>query len=781
MEAKQGQPLLALSGLCKYYTGSTVVMGLNNIDLAFYAGEFVAVTGESGSGKSTLAHVLGGILPYESGEMQLRGRPTSHFDGGDWERYRRDNISFISQNYGILPGATVEANVDCALRLSGLEEGEAKQRTEELLKQVELWELRRRRAGKLSSGQKQRLSIARALAKPAPILIADEPTGNLDPENSEKVISLLAQAAGERLVILITHDFQEAEAYVTRRIVLQDGRVTMDAALRAYPEVHRAPVVRKRRSLSGYVAALQLRSRPVWAALVLGFFGLTAFGVFAFLGTFFVNLDDTSTRIYDDSAFLNGEKTRIVVQREDREPLTEADLEAVLSVKHAASLEPHGYAADVNYAYREGVDYEYHYAVDGLGEAQTNVRASVELLDGMPFLRTVPMLPGDREFLTAGRLPETMEEAVLCGDEGRIGEVITVYIRDIKTWNQRNTITLDVTIVGVTDQGEGLYFSSELGRVFTNYMMAGGKFNETWMVAPLRRPFFLENDMARFDENQAGEWVTLADGECLLSGEMYGWYRQGNNRAGKQDAPITVWLRNSNKALRVTNENYDQVANNPEYFAELKALGMGTQGFTYLVLVNESTFDEIAWAGNSNQVSLYITDYAYTGAVLAELEGLGYTAISPFRQCSTEKDPVLAAERMQTLLVCVCALAAVVLLTVLVLRELLGVERESYRLLADLGLGRDCAERSALWQVLILGLGGQVLGFLGVLGSGALGAERIVAMLRYLSRPYWALLSAVHLAVTLGAALSAGKALTRKVYPASGEAGDLMLEEGEAA
>ena len=82
--------------------------------------------------------------------------------------------------------------------------------------------------------------------------------------------------------------------------------------------------------------------------------------------------------------------------------------------------------------------------------------------------------------------------------------------------------------------------------------------------------------------------------------------------------------------------------------------------------------------------------------------------------------------------------------------------------------------------MLILGLGGQVLGFLGVLGSGALGAERIVAMLRYLSRPYWALLSAVHLAVTLGAALSAGKALTRKVYPASGEAGDLMLEEGEA-
>lgn len=780
MEETLRQPLLALSGLCKYYTGSTVVMGLNNIDLTFYPGEFVAITGESGSGKSTLAHVLSGILPYESGEMLFYGRPTSHFDSGDWERYRRDNISFISQNYGILPGATVLDNVDCALRLSGLEEGEARQRAEALLKQVELWELRSRRAGKLSSGQKQRLSIARALAKPAPILIADEPTGNLDPENSAKVINLLAEASRERLVILITHDFQEAQGCATRRIQLQDGRVTMDAALRESFVPRERPVARKRRSLSGYVAALQLRSRPVWASLVLLFFALSAFAVFAFLGTFIVHLDDTPTRIYDDSAFLNGDKTRIVVQRSDREPMTEEDLRAILSVKYADSLEPDGYVADVNYAWREGVDFAYHYAVDGLGDAATNVRTSVELLEGMPFLRTVPMLPEGRRFLTAGRLPETMYEVVLSGDESRIGETLTVYIRDVKTWNQRNTIRLDVEIVGVTDCGEGLYFGEELGRVFTNYMMAGGKFNETWMVAPLYRPFALENETARFDGNGAAGMQTLADGECLMSGEMFGWYKQQNSRTGKQDAPIKVWLRNSNKALRITNDNYGEVVNNPDYFAELTALGIGGYGFNYLVLVNPHTFDEIAWAGNSNQVSLYITDYAYTERVLEELEGLGFTALSPFRQCSTEKDPVLAAERMQTLLVCVCALAAVVLLMVLVLRELFGVEHESFRLLADLGLGCGSARRSVLWQVLALGTGGQLLGFLAVLSGAGLGVERIVHILRYLPRPYWLLLSAVHLAVTLAAGLGAMSSLERRVYPVSGEAGDLALDE-EAA
>lgn len=474
MDAQQ-RPVLALDHLSKFYaSGQNIVVGLNDATLQFYRGEFVAITGESGSGKSTMAHVLGGILPYESGELYLNGQPTSHFDSRDWDRYRRDNISFISQSYGILPNVTVLENVISALRLSGMEKQQARQEAQTILEKVELWSYRRRRAARLSSGQKQRLSIARALAKPAPILIADEPTGNLDPENSAKIIDLLAQAAQDRLVLLITHEFSEAENQVTRRIHLQDSRITMDAALRptAAPSAQ-PPRTRSSGPLSPYITRLQVGGRPVWASLVLLFYTLTAFAVFAFLGTYILSLDDSDTRIYDDSAFANGDKLRIVVQRIDGEPLTEEDYAALASVKYVDGVQRYGSAQDINYYYQDGVDYRYTGWLENIGKIEDPLfvlRSYLELMGSSSFVQGIPIMADGQDFLTAGRLPENFLEVVAVGDKSQIGETVQVFFKD-RSWTADAYTSLTVTIVGVTDMGEGLYFHDLVLQVLEKGLM----------------------------------------------------------------------------------------------------------------------------------------------------------------------------------------------------------------------------------------------------------------------------------------------------------------------
>lgn len=760
------EPLLRLESLSKYYTSNqSVVMGLNSVSLSFAAGEFVAITGESGSGKSTLAHVLGGILPYESGEMLFYGKPTSHFDGADYERYRRDHISFISQSYGILAGCTVLENVVSALRLSGMKKHPARKKAEQILREVELWELRGRRAAKLSSGQKQRLSIARALAKPAPILIADEPTGNLDPENSVKVMQLLARAARERLVILITHEFSEAEPYATRHIALQEGRVTMDAPLRPALEVESIPQPpkRKKRPLSLYITRLQLGGRPVWSALVLLFFALTAFAVFAFLGTFIIATDDTDTRIYDTSAFRNGSKTRIVAIRSDSQPMTEADYAVILGMDYVRSLERYGYATDINYAYREGVDYRYENTVHDQGtwdDPKLSLSTAAYLIGKPGFIQTVPLLPEGETFLTAGSLPENHHQVVLAGSADMIGKTFPVVIQDVKNWSISALLSFQVEVVGVTDYGEGLYFHDDVGRMFV-HDMAFGQGNRIYLPA-----WDLADDEIRCSAYVYGRTVNswswaLACVRTDIDMDTVDW--------GTDEGYLRLNLVD-NTQDGITIEEDDPRWRDPCHNSMLNKY----------YEVSPATFQKVTWPHNSDQVSITIEDYAYTDRVIEGLKQAGYYAVSPFREGSTEIDPELAEERKQTLTVCLAALVAVLALQVIVLRALFGTQTESYQLMSNIGLLRHTARLSILWQVLLFTALGQALGFALLQLCNAWGVERIVYVMRYLPPAYMVLLGAVHLAAALLAGTWVILSVTRQVYPYAGKRFDLRLEEEEA-
>lgn len=177
--------LLKLEKIGKIYDSNDILtVGIRGIDLAFDYNEFVTIEGENGSGKSTLLNVIGANDTYEEGELYFNGEPTSHYSESDWEKYREKNIATIFQDFNIIENLTVLENVELALlRLD--DKKERRRRAKELIARVGLTEQMNRRGSKLSGGEKQRTVIARALAKDAPIILADEPTGNLDVKASK--------------------------------------------------------------------------------------------------------------------------------------------------------------------------------------------------------------------------------------------------------------------------------------------------------------------------------------------------------------------------------------------------------------------------------------------------------------------------------------------------------------------------------------------------------------------------------------------------------------------
>lgn len=218
--------LINLKNVSKYYySKGLIASGFTKVNLELNNGEFVAITGESGSGKSTLLNVISGLDSYEEGEMFINGKETSHYSEKDFEDYRRKYIGNIFQSFNLINSYTVYQNIELALLLNGSKKKYIKSSIITLIKKVGLYKFRNTKVSKLSGGQKQRVAIARALAKDTPIIIADEPTGNLDSTSAKEILELLSDISKEKLVIVVTHNYDQIEKYVTRKITMSDGRI----------------------------------------------------------------------------------------------------------------------------------------------------------------------------------------------------------------------------------------------------------------------------------------------------------------------------------------------------------------------------------------------------------------------------------------------------------------------------------------------------------------------------------------------------------------------------
>ena len=212
----------------QYKTGNFIQMALNGVSLNLRDNEFVAILGPSGSGKTTLLNIIGGLDRYDSGDLIINGITTKKYKEKDWNSYRNHTIGFVFQSYNLIPHQTILSNVELALTISGIPHAERRARAIEALEKVGLKEQIHKKPNQLSGGQMQRVAIARALVNDPDILLADEPTGALDSETSIQVMELLKEVAEDRLVVMVTHNPELAEAYATRIVRLKDGKIISD-------------------------------------------------------------------------------------------------------------------------------------------------------------------------------------------------------------------------------------------------------------------------------------------------------------------------------------------------------------------------------------------------------------------------------------------------------------------------------------------------------------------------------------------------------------------------
>ncbi len=331
--------LLQLQDIGKIYVSNgTVAVGIRGVNLEFDIGEFVAITGKSGSGKTTLLNVISGMDSYEEGELYVEGQPTSHYTQADWELYRQQYISFIFQDYNIIESFTVQQNVELALMHIPSKKAR-RARALELIERVGLLPFRHHKGSKLSGGQKQRTVIARALAKDSPIILADEPTGNLDSQSSKEIIALLKEISKEKLVIVVTHSFAQLEEHATREIRIYDGAVAQDEHLKTpAPAPEHSPAQQVQNSRMGNLKkAFTLGRHRFFAMPKLSAF-LSIVLLLAMLGTviataaLFTDLDITRPNYIFQP--IDG---RVPIVRQDGKPISDTELAEIAQKTGAKS------------------------------------------------------------------------------------------------------------------------------------------------------------------------------------------------------------------------------------------------------------------------------------------------------------------------------------------------------------------------------------------------------------------------------------------------------------
>lgn len=776
--------MIVLQNISKYYyTDASVTQALRKVNLAFCKGEFVAITGESGSGKSTLLNVISGMDSFDDGEMYYKGEPTFQFDDMEWEDFRRNRIGFVFQNYNLIGQYSALENIVSVLLIMEMDEKEAKKRALYYLEKVGLKGMENQRAAELSSGQKQRLSIARALAKNTEIIVADEPTGNLDSETGEQIIRLLKEISRDRLVLMVTHNYEQAEPYVTRKVRLHDGEVVVDERLNKEEnecldrsmaaERKNAEVFTGKKQGNHIVrsfARMNTRTQRGRAFRFRFFLLITAVVSFIFIGQLYKNADDVNTKDYDDSIFYQKNDSRLSVSRKDGKALTEKDIKKMQSVRNVLEVDSCDYANDVNY-YEEGEDFHFGYGLYGSGEGSyvdENGTTSSLHSDKIPvfdsrskFVRSVSCI--NNKDLKSGRLPESYNEIVIYSEREKDLETLEkeIYFTNENFMGSENYYHNSFKVVGLLKKKTSqIYFHRDLCRILTA-VADGDQINLEYFYIKEAGGYIGKNRfyLAINEELEKNEVLVSCNYVVPAMEEPSGdvsFYNMpvedavpgtdalsiivNKDRMGTQKELIQ--LDSVKKEGEIDWEQYDGQSNSyideskgilNQYYLKEKVLVSGErfndQGGAFLE-VSQEFFDKYC-PRKSTQASVYIKDYTKTDSVIRNLDKLGYIAISTYRVSSVKYNAEKVMSRLIFILISLGILFVMILVEILILRSLMKIKIKDFFVLKSMGMRLEHIRKISLYEMTEYCIEMMVVTVIVMAGLSKAGIELISSTMTY--------------------------------------------------
>ena len=714
------QVRIKLQNISKYYYSETAVtQALQGINLEFRMGEFVAITGESGSGKSTLLRIISGMDTFDDGELYVDGQPTFQYDEDDWEEYRRTKIGFVFQDYSLIGHYTAKENIVSALLIMGVPEKEAGDKAIHYLERVGLSAQRDQRASKLSSGQKQRLSIARALAKDTDIIVADEPTGNLDSETGAQIVKLLRDLSQDHLVIMVTHNYEQVEKYVTRKVRLHDGSLILDVSenmdtnqksevsentdtdqklevsenmdtdqkseMSENVDNNEKTTVGKKsenneerlrdRTIGRIFVRMNAVRQPEKIALFMGFFLAAAIVSFLFIGQLLMNADDIYTKKYSATSFARKDDKRISIRRKDQKFMTKKDIDQLTKMKHVVSVDQYDIVNDVNYYFEEGKDYRQEYGYNRMStsnEGGLYDSQNVEYVKKDQYMRSSSCLK--KSDLVKGSLPKKIDEVVLY-DRGKykVGDTITFFYTSDVLWSStENYIQRKMKVSGLLkNKDKQVYFSPEICTMLQSTVTGGKVFYE-----------YAYNQQLGKYQGQATLWpivgdIVKKDNELCVSGA----YEAAVYRAEDND----LTLLDQSGLLHIDQYDKDMKSKDVKQIENVetgeKINGCGAN----FAEVSQNIYEKY-YRTESRQASVYITSYAKMDHVLKALDKAGYEAVSTLRFGADEYDSDLVQERLRTIGIAVAILLVMMAAEILILRSIFKIQIKDQKILKFMGM-----------------------------------------------------------------------------------------------